>query len=167
MSSVSPPVRVFLQLAGGIDAGQCPSENDFNRWVAAAAEAGARSLPDAVSVTVRLTNADEIAGLNEAFRGKPGATNVLAFPGSLEPLMVEELEDELELGDIVICVEQAAAEAAEQGKSLSQHLTHLTVHATLHLLGYDHDQEAEAEEMEALERRILESLGLPDPYLAG
>ena len=93
MSSVNPPVRVFLQLADGIDAGLCPAESDFSSWVAAAVEAGARSLPDAVSVTVRITDADEVAGLNETFRGKRGTTNVLAFPGSLTPIMVEELED--------------------------------------------------------------------------
>jgi len=91
----------------------------------------------------------------------------LAVLPSVAGRMIEELEDELELGDIVICLERAAQEASEQGKTLRRHLAHLTVHATLHLLGYDHDRDTEAEEMEALERRILSGLGIPDPYAQG
>lgn len=107
-------------------------------------------------VTILLTDDDSVAELNERFRGKAGPTNVLSFPAPDNP------EDHL--GDIALAFGVCAREAAEQGKPLAHHLQHLVAHGVLHLLGYDHLTEAEAEEMEALERRILAGLGVPDPY---
>lgn len=107
-------------------------------------------------VTILLTDDDSVADLNARFRGKAGPTNVLSFPAPDNP------EDHL--GDIALAWGVCAREAAEQGKPLAHHLQHLVAHGVLHLLGYDHLTEAEAEEMEALERRILAGLGVPDPY---
>lgn len=107
-------------------------------------------------VAVLLTSDEAVAELNQRFRGKAGPTNVLSFPASANP--------ENHLGDIALAYGVCAREAAEQGKTLEQHLSHLVVHGVLHLLGYDHETDGEAEAMEALERSILESLGVPDPY---
>jgi probable rRNA maturation factor len=107
-------------------------------------------------VAVLLTSDDAVAELNQRFRGKAGPTNVLSFPASANP--------ENHLGDVALAHGVCAREAAEQGKTLEQHLAHLVVHGVLHLLGYDHETDHEAEAMEALERSILESLGVPDPY---
>lgn len=109
-------------------------------------------------VCVLLTGDDAVAALNQRFRGKAGPTNVLSFPAPANP--------EGQIGDIALAYGVCAREACEQGKTLSQHLMHLTVHGVLHLLGYDHEDDGEAEAMEALERSILETLGVPDPYAA-
>jgi len=107
-------------------------------------------------VTILLTDDDSVADLNQRFRGKAGPTNVLSFPAPTNP------EDHL--GDIALAYGVCAREAVEQGKPLALHLQHLVAHGVLHLLGYDHLTEAEAEEMETLERRLLAGLGVPDPY---
>jgi probable rRNA maturation factor len=107
-------------------------------------------------VTVLLTADGEVAELNERFRHKAGPTNVLSFPAPANP--------ENHLGDLCLAYGVCAREAGEQGKSLEHHLIHLVAHGVLHLLGYDHETDGEAEAMEALERSILESLGVPDPY---
>ncbi|WP_304191446.1 rRNA maturation RNase YbeY [Phenylobacterium aquaticum] len=109
-------------------------------------------------VCILLTGDDEVAALNDQFRHKAGPTNVLSFPAPPNP---EGL-----IGDIALAYGVCAREAAEQGKMLEQHLSHLVVHGVLHLLGYDHEEDGEAEAMEALERSILETLGVPDPYAA-
>ena len=110
------------------------------------------------SLAVLLTDDAEVAALNEEFRGKAGPTNVLSFPAAENP--------EGHLGDIALAFGVCAREAKEQGKPLAAHLQHLVAHGVLHLLGYDHIIEAEAEEMEGLERAILAGLGIPDPYAA-
>lgn len=109
-----------------------------------------------------------IAALNAGFRGKPRATNVLSWP-SVEhaphaPGAVPGLPDTHELGDIAIAFDTCLAEAGAQGKPMAHHVTHLLVHATLHLLGYDHLTDADGETMEAAERSILAGLNIPDPY---
>ncbi len=103
-----------------------------------------------------------IAALNAEFREKPAPTNVLSWPS--EERAPGEVPEEPELGDIAIAFDTCAREAAEQGKPFEAHVVHLLVHATLHLLGHDHEGEAEAEAMEATEVRILGALGFPDPY---
>jgi probable rRNA maturation factor len=110
------------------------------------------------SLAILLTDDEEVAALNEEFRGKAGPTNVLSFPAAENP--------EHHLGDIALAFGVCAREAREQGKPLANHLQHLVAHGVLHLLGYDHIIEAEAEEMEGLERAILAGLGIPDPYAA-
>ena len=111
---------------------------------------------DEPGVAVLLTSDEAVAELNERFRHKAGPTNVLSFPASANP--------ENHLGDVCLAYGVCAREAAEQGKTLQDHLTHLVAHGVLHLLGYDHETDGEAEAMEALERSILQSLGVPDPY---
>jgi probable rRNA maturation factor len=107
-------------------------------------------------LVVLMADDDAVAALNARFRGKAGPTNVLSFPAPSNP--------QGHLGDIALAYGVCAREAAEQGKTLRQHLAHLTAHGVLHLLGYDHETDREAEAMEALERSILETLGVPDPY---
>ncbi|TNY24961.1 rRNA maturation RNase YbeY, partial [Fulvimonas soli] len=97
--------------------------------------------------------------LNRDYRGKDYATNVLSFPAELPPGMALPL-----IGDLAICAPVVAREAREQGKRERDHWAHLTVHGVLHLLGYDHIAEADAEAMETLEARILAGLGITDPY---
>ena len=110
-------------------------------------------------VVVLLTDDEAVRDLNARFRDKDKATNVLSFPApqSAAP----------HLGDVVLAYGVCAAEAEAQGKTLSDHLSHLVVHGVLHLLGRDHEDDAEAEEMEAEEREILAGLGVADPYAAG
>ena len=107
-------------------------------------------------VVVLLADDDAVAELNQQFRHKAGPTNVLSFPAPENP---ENL-----LGDIALAYGVCAREAAEQGKTLADHLSHLTVHGVLHLAGYDHQTDDEAEAMEELERRVLAALGVSDPY---
>ena len=108
-------------------------------------------------VVVLLTDDDAVRELNARFRGKDRPTNVLSFPAA--PGAAPHL------GDIVLAFGVCRDEAAAQGKTLANHLTHLVVHGTLHLLGRDHETGAEAEAMEAEERRLLASLGIADPYM--
>lgn len=113
---------------------------------------------EAAAVTVLLTDDAAQAELNARFRGRDGSTNVLSFPApaSARP----------HLGDLSLAWETCRSEAEAQGKTLADHLTHLTVHGVLHLLGRDHMDDADAEAMEAEERTILAGLGVPDPYRA-
>jgi probable rRNA maturation factor len=122
----------------------------------------AASLAPEGAVTVILTDDAEIATLNKEWRGFDKPTNVLSFPAASLPQGKEESEPQL--GDIVIAYETVKREAAEEGKPFADHLSHLAVHGFLHLLGYDHDTDAKADIMEDLERKVLASLGIPDPY---
>jgi len=108
------------------------------------------------SLVVLLTDNDAVHDLNLRFRGLDRPTNVLSFPSPQNPAG--------HLGDVALALGVCAQEANDQGKSLADHLCHLTVHGTLHLLGYDHQTDAEAEQMEGLERTLLAKLGLMDPY---
>ena len=110
-------------------------------------------------ICVRLCGREVSQELNSAYRGKDAPTNVLSFPAEVE------LEDAIVLGDIAICMPVVAAEAAQQGKSESAHLTHLVIHGVLHLLGYDHVEDQQAAAMEALEIQALAQLGIANPYL--
>ncbi len=124
-----------------------PTRHQFRKWVLAALEADAE-------VTLRITDAEEGQSLNRDYRGKDYATNVLTFPLNDEPL----------LGDIVLCAPVVAKEAAEQQKPLEAHYAHLTIHGILHLQGYDHETEQDAEVMEARETQLMTKLGYADPY---
>jgi probable rRNA maturation factor len=136
---------------------QVPSKAELRHWIEAAL--CERTTKQQVEIVVRLVDADEMAQLNANYRGKKGTTNVLSFPADLPP----DLELPL-LGDIVICAPVVLAEAAQQGKNTSAHWAHMTIHGTLHLLGYDHIEEEEAETMEALESAILRQLDYSCPY---
>ncbi len=133
-----------------------PDEEDIRRWIEAAL-AGRRDEDSEISL--RLVDLQEMTTLNESWRDKRGATNVLSFPADLPP----ELRHPL-LGDIVICAPVVRREAREQRKPLDAHWAHLLVHGTLHLLGYDHVMDEEAVVMEALETDILAGLNFPCPY---
>lgn len=121
-------------------------------------------------VTIVLTDDAEIRDLNRTWRGKDEPTNVLSFPAGDMPDMADALDGDsahggaVPLGDIVIALETTAAEAAEKDIPLSDHVSHLVVHGALHLLGLDHLDDTEAEQMEDLERQALTSLGIADPY---
>jgi probable rRNA maturation factor len=123
--------------------------------------------PSMVEISVKLSDDAEIQTLNAAYRGKDQPTNVLSFPmiqnDLLDAINIGD-DGETLLGDIILAHETCAREAEERGISLVDHATHLIVHGTLHLVGYDHEEEVEAEHMEAVEIRALASLGLPDPY---
>jgi len=121
--------------------------------------------PRCVELGIRLTNDEEVRALNAEWRGKDRATNVLSFPMA----EADELEDtaagpELMLGDIVLARGVCAAEAADKAISIEAHASHLLVHGTLHLLGYDHGDDDTAADMEAREVRALARLGIADPY---
>ena len=147
-------------------------------WEARAGEAAAAalaltpyaSLTDAaplVEIAIRLTDDAEVHALNRDFRGKDKPTNVLSFPQVQDDLLeglANSDDGEILLGDIVLARETCAREAEEKGISLADHATHLIVHGTLHLVGYDHMDDASATAMEALEVKALASLGIANPY---
>lgn len=114
-------------------------------------------------ISVALMDDAAIRVLNRDYRDKDAATNVLSFPLEAEDGAMPPGERS-PLGDIAIALETVTREAAEEDKTLAAHLTHMVVHGTLHLLGYDHEEDDEAEEMEALEREFLAGLGIADPY---
>ena len=127
------------------------------RAAARAALTDAGASRDREHLVVLLTDDETVHALNARFRGRDKPTNVLSFPAATTAGP--------HLGDIALARAVCAGEARQQGKRLADHLQHLVVHGVLHLLGYDHQIDAEAEEMEALERRILAGLGAPDPYI--
>ncbi|WP_033922131.1 rRNA maturation RNase YbeY [Sphingomonas sp. 37zxx] len=121
-----------------------------------------------IEIAIRLTSDDEVHMLNRQYREKDKPTNVLSFP-MIQPDLLDTVtqnsdDGEVLLGDIVLAYGVCAAEAAEREISVADHATHLIVHGCLHLLGYDHQNDAEADGMEAIERLALDQLGLHDPY---
>ena len=131
-----------------------PPEQQFEQWIAAALQESYNRLEQ----TIRIVGEAESRELNSRYRGKASATNVLAFPGD------NELLDYDCLGDLVICAPIVAAEAALQNKRVEAHWAHLVVHGMLHLQGFDHQNEVDTRQMEALEIKILDSLGYNNPY---
>ena len=124
--------------------------------VAAAARAALAGAGRTGGVVVLLADDASVRDLNNRFRGKDAPTNVLSFPAPASP------EDHL--GDVALAYGVCALEAAQQGKPLAHHLQHLVAHGVLHLVGYDHENDADAADMEGLERTVLAGLGVPDPY---
>ena len=110
------------------------------------------------------TDDARIADLNAEYRGKPKPTNILSWPAFEGPPPAPEQDEPAFLGDLAIAYDTCAAEAAAAGIPLGDHVSHLVVHGVLHLLGYDHEMEDEADAMEAFETKILASMGLPNPY---
>ena len=136
------------------------------RAVAAALDAAAATFPAPPEVSVLLADDARIRELNRAWRGKHKPTNVLSFP-AWEPGDPAPAGGPLPLGDVAVALETVLREAAAEGKTPEAHLAHLVVHGVLHLLGHDHEEEDEAERMEALEVRALARLGIADHYLPG
>ncbi len=153
-------MQLQLQVAGAVE-GEIPNRAQVHAWVAAALQ---KIDHCGGELTVRVVDQPEMADLNARYRGKHGATNVLSFPVAADDLPHDLPEDIL--GDVVICAPLVAGEAAFQGKALMDHWAHLVVHGVLHLCGYDHQQQAEAERMETLEQGILANLGIMSPCAA-
>lgn len=139
----------YISNASGV-----PTAEVFQYWLD-----GAFPELKAQSILIRVVDPDESRQLNRDYRGKDYATNVLSFP-----FEVPEGIPNIHLGDLVICADVVAAQAHEQGKPLPHHWAHMLVHGVLHLLGHDHITEDEALQMEAIEIRLLEKLGVPNPY---
>ena len=147
---------IDLQIACEQETG-LPTAEEIEQWATAAVQPQS----DEVEMTVRIVDEAESHELNLNYRGKDRPTNVLSFPF--------ECPDEVELpllGDLVICRQVVEREAQEQDKPLMAHWAHMVVHGSLHLLGYDHIEDDEAEEMESLEAQIMTGLGFADPYLS-
>ena len=155
------PVEIDLLVEGGDWPPEAELEAVTHEAIAAAlAETGAAA-PDGTELSVVFSNDAHIQELNAQWRGKDKPTNVLSFP-AFPPKIGAPLPPLL--GDIVLAAETVAREAALEGKEVRHHITHLLIHGFLHLLGYDHETGEEAEEMEAVERRALARLAIPDPY---
>ena len=147
---------IDLQIACEQEIG-LPTAEQIEQWATAAVQPQS----DEVEMTVRIVDEAESHELNLNYRGKDRPTNVLSFPF--------ECPDEVELpllGDLVICRQVVEREAQEQDKPVMAHWAHMVVHGSLHLLGYDHIEDDEAEEMESLETQIMTGLGFADPYLS-
>ncbi len=136
---------------------ELPADEKFREWVRTTLEAAGRK--EDTQLAIRIVDEEESAMLNERWRHRKGATNVMSFAMSGLDLIAPEV-----IGDIVICAPVVTKEADEQNKQLYAHWAHMVVHGVLHLLGYDHKEEADAEKMESLEKEILKKLGYPDPY---
>lgn len=150
-------VDLDVQVASG--AADLPDYDDLLLWVTTALQ----DQKDTASLTIRLVDGPESQQLNRDYRGKDAPTNVLSFPFELPP-GIDDPEVQALLGDLIICAPVVAREAADQGKVVLDHWAHMVVHGTLHLLGHDHIDPADAEVMESLERRILARLDIADPY---
>jgi len=160
MGSRQPALELDLQYAiDSATAQRCavPDAAVLRRWLRLALQGG--GYRRATTVTLRLVDEEEIATLNQHYRGKAGATNILTFPFEPPPGVRLPL-----LGDIIIAAPVVLAEATAQQKPIADHWAHLLIHGTLHLLGYDHIEPAAAEQMEQLERELLAQLGIADPY---
>lgn len=136
-----------------------PTEKQFYQWIWHALKNEYRR----AEIALVLLDEDQAQAYNRDYRNKDYATNVLSFAHNEGEFSFVEQDDVLR-GDLIICPQVVAKEAAEQGKSLHDHFAHLTIHGTLHLMGYDHMTDDEAEEMESLETRLLAQLNIADPY---
>ncbi len=138
--------------------GEIPEQADFIKWAQGALVERGEKLTE---MSIRIVEKSESQQLNHEYRGKDKPTNVLSFPFENPPGLDLPL-----IGDLVICADVVKQEAAEQNKTLDAHWAHMVVHGCLHLLGYDHIEDDEAEVMETMEKRILLQLGFDDPYKA-
>ncbi|MFD2168351.1 rRNA maturation RNase YbeY [Thalassotalea euphylliae] len=146
---------ITLDIQRAVEEPNLPTDDDFQQW----AEAALSQYNKPFELTIRLVDSTESQTLNHTYRGKDKPTNVLSFPFEVP----DGIEMDL-LGDLVICTSVVAQEAHEQEKSLSAHWAHMVIHGCLHLLGFDHIEDDEAEEMESLEIDILKKLGFNNPY---
>jgi len=161
------PIAIEMAIEAGDWGDEAELLADVDRIIAGALDVGHFDVPKYAELSLVLTDDAHIRELNRTWRGHDKATNVLSFPAGEdnEPDVSDDYSDQpMLLGDIVIARETLVREAAEEAKSVADHFCHLLVHGFVHLMGYDHEVEAEAEEMEALETEILASLGVADPY---
>jgi probable rRNA maturation factor len=155
------PIRLDVSVGYALPRVGLPAPASFRKWVAAALAGRIRE----ADLAIRVVDANEGRAFNRHYRGKDYATNVLSFPAEMaEGVKLPKSVRMPLLGDLVLCAPVIAREAREQKKPLTAHYAHLTVHGTLHLLGWDHADEREAECMEQLEREILAGIGIADPY---
>jgi probable rRNA maturation factor len=133
-----------------------PDKAQIQQWV----DAALRDYGKDTEIVVRIVDVHESAQLNKQYRHKPGPTNILSFPADIPEGLGLNL-----LGDLVVCAPVVEREAAEQHKLLAHHWAHIIIHGVLHLLGYDHIKDAEAEAMESKEINILQELSISNPYL--
>ncbi|MEZ8611165.1 rRNA maturation RNase YbeY [Vibrio sp. 10N.222.51.C8] len=148
-------IELDLQLAVENEQG-LPTEQDIQLWL----DKTIPQFQENAELTVRIVDTQESHQLNHEYRGKDKPTNVLSFPFEAPPGIELDL-----LGDLIICRQVVEKEAEEQSKPLLAHWAHMVVHGCLHLLGYDHIEDDEAEEMESLETEIMQSMGFEDPYI--
>lgn len=155
-------VEVISDIADDSDQ---PDAELISQWCQAALMGAAhlKSTVEDCEISVRMVDESKSAGLNSQYRQKDNATNVLSFPSDLPPSISAVLET-YPLGDLVICNAVVKQEALAQHKQLNDHWAHLVIHGVLHLLGFDHQDDQDAEQMEALEVSILKSLNIDDPY---
>lgn len=151
-------IQLDFQNASSTETSALPDERDLLSWLNAVF-ASQPAIFTEPSICVRVVDEAESEELNSTYRGKHSPTNVLSFPAELPPGVDIEL-----LGDLVICAQVVAREAEEQAKAPAAHWAHMIVHGCLHLLGYDHIEDDEADAMEALETEILQALDFPPPY---
>lgn len=145
--------HVDIQVA--VEQPELPSDNDLKLWVNTALSAASSPF----ELTIRIVDSNESQTLNKQYRGKDKPTNVLSFP-----FEVPDSVDINLLGDLIICADVVKQESIAQNKPLKHHWAHMVIHGCLHLLGYDHISEDEAQEMESLEIEKLATLGIKDPY---
>ncbi|MDD9888928.1 MAG: rRNA maturation RNase YbeY [Gammaproteobacteria bacterium] len=157
-------MNVTVEFCNDCDSDWAPSLEDCEQWIGAALDGVVADANYAVSL--RLVNSEESSLLNKNYREKSRPTNVLSFPANFPAELGENLEF-LPLGDIVVCPEIVSKEAKDQGKALEAHWAHMLIHGALHLSGFDHSIDSEAELMESHEVSTLEKLGFPNPYLIG
>ncbi|MFT6218135.1 MAG: putative rRNA maturation factor [Cycloclasticus pugetii] len=150
-------MSVELQIAS--DCSELPEQQSLIDWV----KLGLQQQKDA-EVVIRLVDEDESAALNEAYRQKKGPTNVLSFPFESPIGLPDGALSEETLGDLVICAPVVLREAEEQGKQAAAHWAHMVIHGCLHLQGYDHINDDDAQVMELLEIKLLNSIGIKNPY---
>lgn len=152
-------MNLIIDIENASSCASVPDEKSFRRWVSAALTEQPTRLGKEVELSIRIVDEKEGAELNSRYRNKQGATNVLSFPANLP----ESLQLPL-LGDLVICAPVVEREAKQQEKSADAHWAHMTIHGSLHLIGYDHIDDQDAEKMEQLETNIITNLHFPPPY---
>lgn len=155
MNTSNTGLELELDLQIASDHNALPTQDDFELWVRTAL---GNTMTQA-ELTIRIVDDVESQNLNSTYRGKDKPTNVLSFPFEAPP----EIDIPL-LGDLIICASVVELEAIQQNKPSQAHWAHMVVHGCLHLLGYDHINDTEAEEMESLETQLIESLGFNNPY---
>lgn len=154
------PYQIDIEIASSSP--HIPLPGDMEYWINAALTQAVADPDEDLEISIYVVDEAESQALNQQYRQQNKATNVLSFPAEIPAELGVPL-----LGDLVICAPVVAREAEEQHKALAAHWAHMLVHGTLHLLGYDHIDDADAEQMESLETLILQALNFPPPYETG